>query len=125
MLNLLGTGTPDTWCVTMGADGVTKELLLIPQPGYADTAIVYFLRSSESLTLINNSDVPIFPSEYHGSYLVNQAMSMLTAMDATYDGQVGATYAKKAALAYRRMMHRHSMNQPVFNPRHWPGHGTL
>lgn len=123
-LNLRGTGTPESWCVTMGADGVTKAILLIPQPGYADTANVYYLRSFASLKLIANSDEPVFDAEYH-AYLVLKTMAGLTAMDATYDGQVGATYRKDAALVYRGMMHTHVKAQPVFNPRHWPGHGTL
>ena len=123
-LGLRGTGTPDSWCVTMGADGVTKVILLTLPPGYADTAIVYCLRSFASLKLINNSDVPIFDEEYH-PYLVLKTMAGLTAMDATYDGQVGATYRKDAGVVYRAMMHTHVKAQPVFNPRQWPGHGTL
>jgi hypothetical protein len=123
-LGLRGTGTPESWCVTMDADGVTKAILLIPQPGYADTAIVYYLRSFASLKLIANTDVPAFDEEYH-QYIVEKAMSLLTSMDATFDGQVGATCRKEAGLIYRAMMHTHVKAQPVFNPRHWPGHGSL
>lgn len=122
-LGVRGTGTPDSWCMTLGADGLAKELLLIPPPGYADTAIVYCLRSAASLTLIANSDVPAFDEEYD-AYLPYKALSMLTAMDATYDPQMTARYDREAMTVYRAMMLTHRKGQPVFNPRHWPGHGT-
>lgn len=123
-LALRGTGVPQSWCISEGADGVTKALLLIPQPGYADTATVYYLRSFASLKLVANSDVPAFEEEYH-AYLPNKALAALTAADATYDPQVSAMYRAEAGMVYRAMMHTHAKAQPVFHPRHWPGHGSL
>jgi len=123
-LALRGTGVPHSWCMSEGADGVTKAILLIPQPGYDDTATIYYLRSFASLKLIANSDVPAFDEEYH-SYLPNKTLAALTAADATYDPQVSAMYRNEAGMTYRAMMHTHVKAQPVFHPRHWPGHGSL
>ena len=117
-------GVPAFWCVAPGDDGVTKALLLMPTPGYSDTAIVWYLRSHASIKLVNDTDVPLFPEEYH-QFLVEKAMSVLTSMDATYDAQVGATARKEAGLIYRAMMFQSRMAQPAFRQLLWPGHGQF
>lgn len=123
-LAMRGTGTPREWCVTVGGDGVTKELLLIPMPGAADNAHVWYLRSFASLKLVELTDVPVFDEEYH-QYLVERAMMVLAAADGTFDPQVAAMARAEAKDIYAAMMHTSQKAQPPFRHLRWPGHGQF
>ena len=105
-------GVPRTWCMTSGTDGSTKELMLLPLPAIADTAIVWYFRAVASLRLIQTDDVPAFDAEYH-QYLVEKAMSVLAPMDGIYDPQVAGAARQEAMLIYRAMLHSHAKAQPA------------
>lgn len=115
---------PNYWCVAPGADGRTPSLLLLPQPGYSDTAIVWGLRSFASIKLVDDSDEPVFAEEFHG-YLVEKPMSALASMDATMDRQVAIAAQQEANRIYRAMMFQHRQMQPIFQHLRWPGHGLF